>query len=145
MVLFAPWQLNVLFYVWLAAAVLRTQSKIKSAEQAAIRFRDENEAELNAYRVERTEKAMWKSRAEKAMRNSRAERASKFMSADKYMQHQQDQKDKHTQHQQHMQDKQDKLDKLDKQDKLDKIAQRKSTEQVTAERKFVTRKNILFK
>ena len=134
MVLFAPWQLNVLFYVWLAAAVLRTQSKIKSAEQAAIRISDGNKADLNA--MERMKMA------DKAMKDSRGGRANRFMSADKYMQHQQDKQDKQMKHQQDMQDK---LDKQDKQDKLDKIAQRKSTEQVTAERKFVTRKNILFK
>jgi hypothetical protein len=134
MVLFAPWQLNVLFYVWLAAAVLRTQSKIKRAEEAAIAKttadRDQNVAELKSYR---------------AAHHKAAQEANRNAHQDKQMKHEQDKQDKQMKHQQDMQDKQDKLDKQDKQDKLDKIAQRKSTEQVTAERKFVTRKNILFK
>ena len=147
MVLFAPWQLNVLFYVWLAAAVLRTQSKIKRAEEAAIRISDGNKADLNA--MERMKMA------DKAMKDSRGGRANRFMSADKYMQHQQDkhmqhqqhQKDKQTQHQQHQQDKhmQHQQEKQHKQDKLDHLAQRKSADQATAERGFVTNNNMLFK
>ena len=178
MVLFAPWQLNVLFYVWLTAAVLRVYFKIKRVEEAAIAKttadRDQNVAELNAYRAshkaeldayspeearnprEKAAIAKWSAtrdqnlaelnacRPEFATRNPRQRDGYMQYQNDKHMQHQQHQKDKQTQHQQHQQDKEMQY-KQDKQDKLDHQDQRKSADQATPERGFVTKNNMLFK
>jgi len=142
MVLFAPWQLNVLFYVWLAAAVLRTHFKIKKAEEAAIAKtsadRDQNVAELNSYR------AAHHKAAHVASRNAQQDDKQTQHQQDKHMQHEQHQQDKRTQHQQHQQDKQ-MQHQQDKQYKLDKLTQKKSADQVTADRGFVSKNNMLFK
>ena len=164
MVVFAPWQLNVLFYVWLAAAVLRIMSrsrniKIKEAEEADIAKttagRDQNVAELNAYTPEEARNprekaaiARWSAirdqnvaeldacRPELATRNPRQRDGYMQHQRDKHMQHQQYQKDKQTQHQQHQQDK----EMQHQQDLLNHHGHG-----FRAERGFVTNNSMLFK
>ena len=153
MVLFAPWQLNVLFYVWLVAAVLRTHFKIKKAEEAAIAKtsadRDLNVAELNSYRAAHHKAAHEASRNaqqhDKQTQHQQDDKQTQHQQ-DKYMQHEQHQQDKRTQHQQHQQDKQ-MQHQQDKKYKLDRLAQKKSADQVTADREFVSKNKccMLFK